>query len=111
MPLPAPTCRHVIAVILVALAAGGARADDVGPEVARKLLSEGRIRPLSEITSFSPLLLVTSQRSSKTSTWLGATIQLRGFEALPSEWTARVPSALTMISRTASGRWAVTRPV
>jgi uncharacterized membrane protein YkoI len=49
MPLPAPTCRHVIAVILVALAAGGARADDVGPEVARKLLSEGRIRPLTEI--------------------------------------------------------------
>jgi uncharacterized membrane protein YkoI len=34
--------------MLVALIAG-ARADDVGPDVAKRLLSEGRIRPLSEI--------------------------------------------------------------
>jgi hypothetical protein len=42
---------------------------------------------------------------------LGATIQLRGLEALPSEWMAKVPSAFTMISLVASGRWAVKRPV
>ena len=37
------------AALLMAMAGDGARADDVGPEVAKKLLSEGRIRPLSEI--------------------------------------------------------------
>jgi uncharacterized membrane protein YkoI len=31
------------------LAAGLAHADDVGPETAKRLLSEGRIKPLSEI--------------------------------------------------------------
>ncbi len=34
--------------ILLALA-GGAIADDIGPDVAKRLLSEGRIRPLEEI--------------------------------------------------------------
>ncbi|MCZ7593523.1 PepSY domain-containing protein [Hyphomicrobium sp.] len=46
--MPAFLRRHLIAAML-ALAAGDARADDVGPEVARQLLSEGRIRPLAEI--------------------------------------------------------------
>jgi uncharacterized membrane protein YkoI len=39
------------AALVIALTAGGARADDVGPEVAKRLLSEGRIKPLSEIIS------------------------------------------------------------
>jgi uncharacterized membrane protein YkoI len=39
------------AALVIALAAGAARADDVGPEVAKRLLSEGRIKPLSEIIS------------------------------------------------------------
>lgn len=39
------------AALLVALAAGAARADDVGPELAKRLLSEGRIKPLAEIIS------------------------------------------------------------
>jgi uncharacterized membrane protein YkoI len=37
------------AALFVALAAGSVRADDVGPDVAKRLLSEGRIKPLSEI--------------------------------------------------------------
>jgi uncharacterized membrane protein YkoI len=41
--------RFLTAALLVTLAAAGARADDIGPEMARKLLSEGRIRPLAEI--------------------------------------------------------------
>ena len=41
--------RHLTAALLLMLAAAGARADDIGPEMARKLLSEGRIRPLAEI--------------------------------------------------------------
>jgi hypothetical protein len=40
----------------------------------------------------------------------GSLYQFKGFEAFPSEWMARVPSALTMISRVASGRCAVRRP-
>ncbi len=39
------------AALVIALAAGAARADDVGPELAKRLLSEGRIKPLSEIIS------------------------------------------------------------
>ncbi len=31
------------------LAGGLARADDVGPEAAKRLLSEGRIKPLAEV--------------------------------------------------------------
>lgn len=41
--------RALAAALLATLAAAGARADDIGPEMARKLLSEGRIRPLAEI--------------------------------------------------------------
>ena len=41
--------RLLTAALLATLAAAGARADDIGPEMARKLLSEGRIRPLAEI--------------------------------------------------------------
>ena len=39
------------ALLLLLSGAGclGARADDAGPEVAKRLLSEGRIRPLAEI--------------------------------------------------------------
>lgn len=47
--MPAFLRRHLIAALLLTLAAGGARADDIGPEIARQLLSEGRIRPLAEI--------------------------------------------------------------
>jgi uncharacterized membrane protein YkoI len=39
------------AALVIALTPGAARADDVGPEVAKRLLSEGRIKPLSEIIS------------------------------------------------------------
>jgi uncharacterized membrane protein YkoI len=38
-----------IATALALAFVGGVRADDVGPEVAKRLLSEGRIKPLSEI--------------------------------------------------------------
>jgi uncharacterized membrane protein YkoI len=41
--------RPPTAALLLMLAAAGVRADDIGPEMARKLLSEGRIRPLAEI--------------------------------------------------------------
>ena len=37
------------AALFAMLAAGLAHADDVGPETAKRLLSEGRIKPLSEI--------------------------------------------------------------
>ena len=38
-----------IAALLVVLAGGLAHADDVGPEAAKRLLSEGRIKPLAEV--------------------------------------------------------------
>ena len=38
-------------MLFLTLASGSACADDVGPEVAKRLLSEGRIKPLSEILS------------------------------------------------------------
>lgn len=38
-------------MLFLTLAGGSACADDVGPEVAKLLLSEGRIKPLSEILS------------------------------------------------------------
>jgi uncharacterized membrane protein YkoI len=37
------------AALFAMLAAGLAHADDVGPETAKRLVSEGRIKPLSEI--------------------------------------------------------------
>jgi uncharacterized membrane protein YkoI len=50
MDLLAVDRRTLLATgLLLALAGSGAYADDVGPEVAKKLLSDGRIRPLSEI--------------------------------------------------------------
>jgi uncharacterized membrane protein YkoI len=49
-----PMCRHhrrcIFAAALFALLAGGpVHADDVGPEAAKRLLSEGRIKPLAEV--------------------------------------------------------------
>jgi len=41
--------RCVFVGALASVLAGTAAADDIGPDVARKLLSEGRIRPLAEI--------------------------------------------------------------
>ncbi|MEO8420419.1 MAG: PepSY domain-containing protein [Hyphomicrobium sp.] len=38
-----------IAALLAVLAIGLAHADDVGPEAAKRLLSEGRIKPLAEV--------------------------------------------------------------
>ncbi|HET6322496.1 MAG TPA: PepSY domain-containing protein [Hyphomicrobium sp.] len=37
------------AVLIAAPLGGAARADDIGPEVAKRLLKEGRIKPLTEI--------------------------------------------------------------
>ena len=39
----------IAAALSMVLVGSSAMADDIGPEVAKKLLSEGRIRPLSEI--------------------------------------------------------------
>lgn len=42
--------RYALAAALLAvLTAGVAHADDVGPETAKRLLGEGRIKPLSEV--------------------------------------------------------------
>jgi len=50
MPMPHLPRRYTYAAALLAvLAAGLVRADDVGPETAKRLLSEGRIKPLSEV--------------------------------------------------------------
>jgi uncharacterized membrane protein YkoI len=38
-----------VAALLALLATGLAHADDVGPEAAKRLLSEGRIKPLAEV--------------------------------------------------------------
>jgi uncharacterized membrane protein YkoI len=38
-----------LAAALALALAGGVHAEDVGPEVAKRLLSEGRIKPLAEI--------------------------------------------------------------
>jgi len=40
----------LLAAVLIAAPLGGlAHADDIGPEVAKRLLKEGRIKPLTEI--------------------------------------------------------------
>ena len=62
------------------------------------------------IVSRSPFGLVTSHASSPVTSVLGAFIQFNGLYAPPSAWMATQPSALTMISRTASGRCADSRP-
>ena len=62
------------------------------------------------IVSVSPLVLVTVHRPGSSTSRLGATIQLSGLYAPPSEWIDRQPSALTINSRVAIGRWAVRRP-
>jgi uncharacterized membrane protein YkoI len=49
MPTRAFRRCSLAAALVIALAANAARADDVGPELAKRLLSEGRIKPLSEI--------------------------------------------------------------
>lgn len=41
--------RALSPALLLALAFGAARADDVGPDTAARLLKEGRIRPLADI--------------------------------------------------------------
>jgi uncharacterized membrane protein YkoI len=43
--------RHALLAAALLLTAAGARAGDVGPEVAKRLLSEGRIKPLSDIVA------------------------------------------------------------
>jgi len=48
MPL-VPIRRDVLAGVLLAATATLAMADDIGPDVAKRLVSEGRIRPLAEI--------------------------------------------------------------
>ena len=58
----------------------------------------------------SPLGLATTHSSPLATSVFGAFIQLSGLYAPPSLWIATQPSALTMISRTASGRWASSRP-
>jgi hypothetical protein len=63
------------------------------------------------IVNVSPFWLVTTHRSGDTTRVFGAFIQFSGLYAPPSAWTATQPSALTMISRVASGRWADRRPV
>ena len=42
-------CTFVAVALFAVLAAGIAHADDVGPETAKRLLAEGRIKPLAEI--------------------------------------------------------------
>jgi uncharacterized membrane protein YkoI len=37
------------AALIVAFAGASLRADDIGPDAAKRLLSEGRIKPLTEI--------------------------------------------------------------
>jgi uncharacterized membrane protein YkoI len=49
MPMLSLSRPSLAAALLVTLTAAGARADDIGPEMARKLVSEGRIKPLAEI--------------------------------------------------------------
>jgi uncharacterized membrane protein YkoI len=43
--------RALTATALLSVILSSAYADDVGPEVAKRLLSEGRVRPLAEIVN------------------------------------------------------------
>jgi hypothetical protein len=62
------------------------------------------------IRSSSPDLLTTRQTPGDSSIRHGGLIQLSGLYARSSAWIETDPSAFTMSSRTAAGRWAVSRP-
>ena len=62
------------------------------------------------IVSDSPFGLVTVHRPGSSASVFGAFIQFSGLYAPPSAWTATQPSAFTMISRTALGKCAASRP-
>ena len=59
----------------------------------------------------SPLSLRTTIRPASSSITVGGVIQFSGLYPPASACTSTEPSALTMISRSASGRCAVSRPV
>ena len=58
----------------------------------------------------SPLSLRTTIRSPCSSIAVGGVIQFSGLYPPASACTSTEPSALRMISRSASGRWADRRP-
>ena len=62
------------------------------------------------MTSCSPALLVTVQVPGSSRSVQGGLIQFSGLYDPPSECTSTDPSALTISSRVAIGRWAVSRP-
>jgi hypothetical protein len=62
------------------------------------------------MVSVSPFGFVTIHWSPLSLSVFGEFIQFNGLYAPPSAWIATHPSAFTMMSRTASGRWADSRP-
>ena len=62
------------------------------------------------ITRVSPALLLTDHRPGSSVSRHGGDIQFSGLYEPPSLCTRTDPSALTMSSRSAEGRWAVSRP-
>ena len=62
------------------------------------------------IRSSSPALLTTRQTPGASSMRHGGLIQLSGLYARSSAWIDTDPSALTINSRVATGRWADNRP-
>ena len=62
------------------------------------------------IASVSPALLVTVHRPGSSVSRHGGDIQFSGLYEPPSLCTSTDPSALTMSSRRAEGRWAVSLP-
>jgi hypothetical protein len=64
----------------------------------------------SVIVSVSPFGFATVHSPSRWISVFGAFIQLSGLYAPPSAWIATQPSPFTMMSRTASGRCAFSRP-